>query len=135
VNHRHTAILFTLLSIALTACSRNSTPAPEVVRPGEPAKGDIAATEPSAPLTAQQFESGESKMMDVPALALESFLFDLRQRRDYDLSQHNGQPGPDAEYLNRWIDTTNIELARRGYATDADGTLHRPSNGPIIDMR
>src|SRR4051794_25357091 len=52
-------------------------------------------------LRTQQFENGELKMKDVDAKRLAAFMRDLNQRRDHDLSQHGGRPGPDNAYLTQ----------------------------------
>ena len=84
-------------------------------------------------LKTQQFENGELQLAKVDAQRLEEFLRDLNRRRDYDLSQHNGKPGPDHDYLTRWRDDVTDELLDRGYYFDKRGELHRP--GEIIPTR
>ncbi len=77
------------------------------------------------PLRTEQFESGQLRLSDASSHQLEVFLRDLNQRRDYDYSQHAEQPGPNHEYLTRWIDMVIGELSHRGYSFDANGELHR----------
>src|SRR5277367_2323221 len=93
-----------------------------VAAPWAAASGVITPDAPPAVpvLRTQAFESGELKITEVSNAALELFLQDLIKRKDYDASCHNGQPGPDATYLCRWIQTVTTELLRRGYYFDSD---------------
>ena len=84
-------------------------------------------------LRTEQFESGELQLPEVQSDRLEPFLRDLNRRRDYDLSQHDGKPGPDHEYLTRWRNDVLDELLDRGYYFDKRGELHRP--GEIVPTR
>ena len=84
-------------------------------------------------LRAQQFENGELKMKDVDARRLAAFMRDLNQRRDYDLSQHGGRPGPDNAYLTQWLQKTTDEFTKRGYTMDKHGDLRR--RGEILATR
>jgi hypothetical protein len=92
------------------------------------------ADEGSSPiLRTQDFESGQKEMAKVPSTALELFLQDLNRRKDWDYAMHNGQPGPDAQYLFTWVGRTTGELVQRGYYFDAAGELHRP--GVAVPVR
>lgn len=93
---------------------------------------DEPKTRPSV-VTAEQFENNELKMADVSSVQLEEFLRDLNHRRDYDYSQHDGEPGPNHEYLTRWLRRVLDELKGRGYYFDAAGELHRP--GLVVPTR
>jgi hypothetical protein len=84
-------------------------------------------------LTTQDFESGRCVLSTVSSAFLEPFLQDLHRRKDYDAACHNGNPGPDADYLSGWIDMVTRELLARGYFFDTTGNLHRPS--PIVPLR
>jgi hypothetical protein len=88
----------------------------------------------SAPLLkTQDFKSGEKDIASVSARSLERFLQDLNQRKDWDYACHNGQPGPDAPYLFKWVVRTTTELERRGYYFDSTGQLRRP--GVVVPLR
>lgn len=93
---------------------------------------DEPTTQPT--LTAEEVESGQVNLQDVSAERLEAFLQDLNRRKDYDYSQHDGQPGPDAEYLWKWVQRTMKELQSRGYSSDDAGDFHRP-DGSVCPVR
>ena len=84
-------------------------------------------------LRTEQFESGELSLGEVESERLEAFLRDLNRRRDYDCSQHGGQPGPDHAYLTTWVRRVLSELKGRGYYFDEWGDLHRP--GSVVPTR
>jgi hypothetical protein len=84
-------------------------------------------------LTTQDFESGQCVLSTVSSASLEHFLQDLHRRKDYDAACHDGNPGPDADYLSGWIEMVTSELLARGYFFDTTGKLHRPS--PIVSLR
>jgi hypothetical protein len=107
-----------------------------VTLPPDPAAA--AAVAPPAPvpthvqppgtiLATEQFDNGPLQLSDCISTDLEAFLQDLNQRKDYDASQHNGQPGPDAPHLSGWVDKVTTELKSRGYYFDDAGNLHRPT--------
>ena len=94
----------------------------------------VPKIEKAAPVVGTQaFESGELKMEEVEARQLEVFLQDLDRRRDYDLSQNDGKPGPDGPYLSTWIEKVLNELKRRGYGVDDQGHLRRP--GAVVPWK
>jgi hypothetical protein len=93
-----------------------------IVLPAQPA----APAPVEVPLTTQRFENGSVHWADVSPAQIEDFLRDLNQRRDYDFSQHNEQPGPNHEFLTSWITQAVQQLISRGYTVDAIGDLHRP---------
>jgi hypothetical protein len=72
-------------------------------------------------LTTEDFDAGKITMADASDDALKGFLADLQTRRNYDEDCHNGNPGPDADFLNSWIDKTMTELESRGYKIDDAG--------------
>lgn len=113
-----------MLKLAICAAMAIST--------GAQATDEQPETRP-ATLRTEQFENNELKMGTVCSGQLEDFLRDLNRRRDYDYSQHDEQPGPNNEYLSRWIHCVIDELKRRGYYFDSEGELHRP--GPIVPTR
>jgi hypothetical protein len=82
---------------------------------------------PGTILATEQFDNGQLQLSDCISTDLEAFLQDLNQRKDYDASQHNGQPGPDAPHLSGWVDKVTTELKSRGYYFDDAGNLHRPT--------
>jgi hypothetical protein len=84
-------------------------------------------------LKTEIFESGQLRLADVRALSLEHCLQDLNRRKDYDYSQHCGQPGPDSAYLATWVQCVTQELEHRGYYFDEAGNLHRP--GTVVPLR
>jgi hypothetical protein len=73
------------------------------------------------PLTTQDFENGNVTMEQAADGQLQEFLADLQSRRDYDAECHNGNAGPDADYLNGWITKTTDELKARGFTFDDKG--------------
>jgi serine/threonine protein kinase/signal peptidase I len=77
------------------------------------AGADLLVQAGQPPLRMEQFENGDLRLSEVDATRLEQFRQDLLRRRDYDLSQHTGTPGPDASYLDGWIWKVTQELASR----------------------
>jgi hypothetical protein len=132
--------------LLLAACSREAAvpataPAPAVPPVLPPstapaAEGDApgpanAVAEPplaaTQVITTEAVEDGSMPLEKATAGDLEYFLNDLRSRRQVDADAHHGQPGPDAAFLNRYIDKVTAELVRRGYTVDGAGELHRPA--------
>jgi hypothetical protein len=72
-------------------------------------------------LKTEDFEAGKITMADASDDALQDFLADIQTRRDYDEQCHNGNPGPDSDFLNDWIDKTITELESRGFKFDDAG--------------
>jgi hypothetical protein len=85
------------------------------------------------PLKTQDFESGAKDISKVSAESRERFLQDLNGRKNRDYACHNGQPGPDAAYLFKWVVQTTCELERRSYSFDNKGQLHKP--GAVVPLR
>jgi hypothetical protein len=105
------------------------------MRPPDDSFAPIIVAPLSQPLLkTQDFETGKRRMADVSSKSLEAFLQDLNRRKDYDYSCHNNQPGPDSAYLWQWVVRTTMELQRRGYTSDAAGSLFRP-NGESVPLR
>jgi hypothetical protein len=73
------------------------------------------------PLKTEDFENGNITMEQASDGQLQEFLADLQARRDYDAECHNGNAGPDADYLNGWIAKTTDELKARGFTFDDKG--------------
>src|SRR5581483_4533525 len=117
--------LILVSAVAVPLCFTSACLADDV-RPSAPVAVplDAATTQPT--LTTEEVESGQVKLQETSAGRLEDFLQDLNRRKDYDYSQHDGQPGPDAEYLWKWVQTTMKELESRGYTTSDSGDFLRP---------
>ena len=93
-----------------------------IVLPAQPA----TPAPVQGPITTQRFENGSIHWADLSPAQIEGFLRDLNQRRDYDFSQHNEQPGPNHDFLTSWITQAVQQLVSRGYTVDQIGDLHRP---------
>jgi hypothetical protein len=118
------AVTTAVAALAMTGCSfsfsigGHSPERAEQVCPPAPAPvttpSHSADLPPSARIpSTEQFESGELRLSEVDSERLEQLRQDLLRRRDYDLQQHGGMPGPDAAYLDAWIWKVTQELNAR----------------------
>lgn len=82
-------------------------------------------------LRTEDFESGAVQFSDCDAHQLEVFLRDLNRRKDFDFQTHDGQAGPNSDYLANWVTRVTNELIARGYFVDENGQFCDPSGAAV----
>ena len=119
--------LLLLTPLLMAGCGSGSSP-PAGSTETAPANTDPKIVELMVPdtrpvLKTEDLDSGKVQLDTAEAPRLMELLNDLKERRDYDRSQHDGQPGPDGPYLDERIHRIASELQRRGYPLNNDGII------------
>lgn len=108
-----------LVTALLAGCSKSGT------SPG------TASTVPDpdriVEVSTESIASGQKTLEDLNNPSLEWLYGDLRERLATDAAAHDGKPGPDADYLNGWIDKVRKQLEGRGYHIAPAGDLLPPA--------